>query len=69
MVVIAVKDLRPVGHGLFADNESYMSELCDKDAEITAIQGGGTTTLLVCTPFSAGVLVSVSIGASVILTL
>jgi hypothetical protein len=41
MPTIAIYDLQPVGHSLFDDNESYLTELSSDDG--FTIQGGNTT--------------------------
>jgi hypothetical protein len=62
MATIAVQDLRPAGHDLFSDQESYLAEMSPN--EELSIVGGGTTTVLVSTTalcFITGVSVTVTI--------
>nr|AVH79625.1 hypothetical protein [Nostoc sp. PCC 9201] len=54
MASIAILDIRPVGHDLFFDGESYMADLSDNELERVV---GGTE------PISAAVAVSIGVAA------
>jgi hypothetical protein len=63
MATIAVQDLRPAGHDLFSDQESYLAEMSPSE-ELSIVGGSPKTTILISTTaicFITGVSVTVTI--------
>jgi hypothetical protein len=64
MATIAIRDLNPTGYSLFADGESYLSELSSDD--LLDISGGKLSSAL---GFSVGTVIGIVIVATIVYAL